>query len=424
MTLKSRVHRKGGRELQKSITARELAKESSRDPDEVLVTLWDQGFDYLDDLDNQLQRSDVPKARRALGIVSPQMRRRLSFWQEALDLSPHELRDYMRSRGIHVSDGARQVPKGALKRFERCLREDPRWTVRMAKLEARLSSDVRENPQGQVDTSDFRWELVGRERDVRHLETEQVKAIHDRLTRDFANGCDPIDPPGLRDPGLLESAIGRPKTSLGGALKYPTVEMAAAALLHSVVQNHAFHNGNKRTALVSLLCFLDQNNLVLTCTEREIFKFVLRVAQHRVVSQGSADRADREVIEIAKWIRANSRVLDRSERPIKWRELKAILRAYDCNFSTPRTGNRLNISRTVEVRRGGFRRHQVIILKHQTHYPDDGREVNRGQLHELRKALRLDEENGVDSEVFYGNVAEVDDFIQRYRTVLRKLAGL
>src|SRR5258708_1626270 len=74
-----------------------------------------------------------------------------------------------------------------------------------------------------------------------------VLVIHNQLVRDFAESGDPIDPPGIRDRGeLLESALSRPQTSIGTTLKYPTIEMAAAALLHALVHNHPFHNGNKR----------------------------------------------------------------------------------------------------------------------------------------------------------------------------------
>lgn len=96
--------------------------------------------------------------------------------------------------------------------------------------------------------------------------------------------------------------MSRPATSLGGQYKYSTIQSAGAALLHSLVQNHAFHNGNKRTALVALLVFLDRNNFVLDSNEDELFKWMLMVASHQLLPSGFAydQMADRETSEIAE----------------------------------------------------------------------------------------------------------------------------
>ncbi len=90
-------------------------------------------------------------------------------------------------------------------------------------------------------------------------------AIHNALVLDFLHQENPIDPPGPRNDDIIASAVFRQHTSIGDVLKYPSVELSAAALLHSLVNNHPFHNGNKRTALVSMLVLLDENELMLTC---------------------------------------------------------------------------------------------------------------------------------------------------------------
>ena len=104
--------------------------------------------------------------------------------------------------------------------------------------------------------------------------------------------------------------MSRPQTALGGHLKYETVELAGAALLHSLVHNHPFHNGNKRTAIVALIVFLDENRCYLTCNEAELFRFVLLVARHAIAEPKDSWLADREVIAAAQWLRGNSRAVD------------------------------------------------------------------------------------------------------------------
>ena len=86
----------------------------------------------------------------------------------------------------------------------------------------------------------------------------------------------------LRDRGLLESAVARPQASAFGADAYPDLAAKAAALLHSLVLNHPFIDGNKRTAVLATLVFLDLNGYVVRWDQREALDFVLRLAQHQV----------------------------------------------------------------------------------------------------------------------------------------------
>ena len=133
------------------------------------------------------------------------------------------------------------------------------------------------------------------------LTVDEVLRVHYALVKLFAEGGDPIVPAGPRPDGLLESAISRPQTAQGKIEKYPTIELKAAALFHSLVGNHPFHNGNKRTALVSTVVYLDRNNRRITATDDELFEFVLRVASHSGEFTGSPDDV---VNEIAQWLKA------------------------------------------------------------------------------------------------------------------------
>jgi len=108
---------------------------------------------------------------------------------------------------------------------------------------------------------------------VEFLTESEVLAIHFALVEFFARESDPITPSGPRDKNLLASALLRPRTSIGEHEKYRTVPQKAAALFHSLVKNHPFHNGNKRTALVGTLAFLDRNgwHLRSDVSDDEIF---------------------------------------------------------------------------------------------------------------------------------------------------------
>jgi death-on-curing protein len=85
----------------------------------------------------------------------------------------------------------------------------------------------------------------------------------------------------LRDLGLLESAVARPQASAFGADAYPDLVSKAAALLHSLVLNHAFVDGNKRTAALATVVFLDLNGCGVRWDQDEALDLILRLADHR-----------------------------------------------------------------------------------------------------------------------------------------------
>lgn len=85
-------------------------------------------------------------------------------------------------------------------------------------------------------------------------------------------------PAEVRDVGLLESALARPRASAFGEDAYPGLSEKAAALLHSLARNHALVDGNKRLALAGTIAFLGLNGLRLTLTNDEAYTFVMDVA--------------------------------------------------------------------------------------------------------------------------------------------------
>lgn len=85
-----------------------------------------------------------------------------------------------------------------------------------------------------------------------------------------------------RDVGLLDSAAARPRASVFGEDAYPTLELKAAALLHSICRNHALVDGNKRLAWQATVVFLDINGLRIRMTHDEAFDLVMAVAEGRL----------------------------------------------------------------------------------------------------------------------------------------------
>lgn len=83
----------------------------------------------------------------------------------------------------------------------------------------------------------------------------------------------------IRDAGLLEAAVARPATSVGGRDAYPSLHEKAAALVHSAVRNHALVDGNKRLGLMLLVVFLGVNGRRLQATNDEAYDLIIAVAE-------------------------------------------------------------------------------------------------------------------------------------------------
>ena len=94
----------------------------------------------------------------------------------------------------------------------------------------------------------------------------------------------------VRDIGLLDAATARPQSSAFGADAYPSIELKAAALLHSLVRNHALADGNKRLGWLANVVFLDINGHPVDLDDNDAFDLVMGVAKGRLDVEQIANR--------------------------------------------------------------------------------------------------------------------------------------
>ncbi len=110
---------------------------------------------------------------------------------------------------------------------------------------------------------------------MRYLTSEQILFIHSRLI-DATGGAH-----GILDIGLLQSAAARPRATFEGKELYPDIFHKAAALMESLIKNHPFVDGNKRTAITSAGIFLRVNGHTLETSQGELERFTLDLATSR-----------------------------------------------------------------------------------------------------------------------------------------------
>lgn len=109
-----------------------------------------------------------------------------------------------------------------------------------------------------------------------YLSLEQVLDLHRRQLRLFGGA------PGLRDRGALESAVARPQMTFGGEDLYPEIDDKAAALMHSLVMNHPFVDGNKRVGAHACVLLLMANGVEPTFSPAELTAITLATARGEV----------------------------------------------------------------------------------------------------------------------------------------------
>ncbi len=126
------------------------------------------------------------------------------------------------------------------------------------------------------------------------LTLEQILVIHEDQIDRYGGSH------GIRELALLESAVFRPQSTFAGEELYSTIFDKASALIHSLVLNHPFVDGNKRTATASMLVFLEINGLTLKVGQKELLKTVLKI-----------ESKDMDIEEIADWLKKNSKSLNR-----------------------------------------------------------------------------------------------------------------
>jgi death-on-curing protein len=100
----------------------------------------------------------------------------------------------------------------------------------------------------------------------------------------------------VKDVGLLDSALARPKTTVFGEDAYPSLSLKAAALAHSIAKNHALVDGNKRTTWALMVSFLIVNGFKHNFTTEKGMNFVLDLATDKLSLENAAELIEQHLI--------------------------------------------------------------------------------------------------------------------------------
>jgi death-on-curing protein len=121
---------------------------------------------------------------------------------------------------------------------------------------------------------------------VRYLTIDEIFTMHDRAIREYGGS------PELMSLGHLEATLAAPRQTMFGEELYPDVFSKAAILFYLLIKNHPFLDGNKRTAFLALMRFLNLNGYTLDATNDELYQFTIDVASSVLTKE-----------EVELWIR-------------------------------------------------------------------------------------------------------------------------
>lgn len=240
--------------------------------------------------------------------------------------------------------------------------------------------------------------------DRAYLNCEDVLDAHYLICDHFLKLGEGIAGFGPKDFGLLSSAVSRQLSSAFGTFIYDDFWDIASSLIFGLINDHPFHDGNKRTAFLSSVFFMMEHGYVPNVEITEVEDFTVEIADYKRVHGHHM-----EVSEISPRFKAMFRKQDnRMSYIVTFRELNSLLRQHDCSIASP-SGNFIN------VYKGETRVAQIG-------FPDWGNEVSRAAISTVRKSTGLIPENGVDAQVFFKGADPLSKLIGVYEEPLRRLA--
>ena len=168
------------------------------------------------------------------------------------DDEQHALRQLAAAEGISMQEAARRAVRDYVARSR------PPGSSRRSRRSHHRGARRCPRPAGEVTEP------------VEYLDLDDLIELATRLLG---------DPPPIRDIGLLGSAVARPQTTVFGDDAYPDVWIKAAALLQSIVNDHALIDGNKRLGWLATAVFLDINGIpITTAANSDVYQLVIDIA--------------------------------------------------------------------------------------------------------------------------------------------------
>lgn len=264
----------------------------------------------------------------------------------------------------------------------------------------------------------LRWEAKLDLRDDRDdgVCVRRVLQAHFLIADYFANDHDePISCIGPRDLNLLYSAVLRQHTEYDGYKKWTNLRDKIATLFFGIVKNHAFHDGNKRTAFLIVLDQIKSKlGRTLSVSKDKLELLTIRTAANELnlyeEYDAYRDSPDWQILIISRLLEKYTRKIHTKIPSVTFRKLNYHLTRFGYSLENP-DGNKIGVFRLSD--------HQRIAS---TGFPGWTRQVPKGDMIRILKASGLTQENDYDYQVLFEGADHLKSLIREFREPLLRLA--
>lgn len=232
---------------------------------------------------------------------------------------------------------------------------------------------------------------------------------------------------GPKNLNLLHSTLSRQFSGYDGKVKWKTEMEVCASLFWGLIKNHAFHDVNKRTAVLSLFYHLVKIKRYPNEPHKVYEQLAICVAANTLDEYPTYrkynGKLDSEVLFIADFLLHHTRKMEKTEYKISYRQLDQILRKYKFGLVNP-DRNQIDLVKFSDETVGLLNRKTIIREKRITSigFPGWTRQVNVDAAKQVRRLTGLTHDNGYDSETFYHEADSLPVLINEFQGLLKKLA--
>lgn len=279
---------------------------------------------------------------------------------------------------------------------------------------------------------------------VNILTKKSLINLHNLLSENthLLDEMDPVEPRGIKNMGMLESAIGRQFTGYGDFYKYPDCFSNCATLTYGIIKNHSFHNGNKRAGLLALIKHLYINGYVLSpkLSSDELYEFLIAIADSKIqefsykyrkkyilIRKKSEKREnpiwdlDTKIKYLALWIRKNARPKKTTLKgDVKVSDLKRFLE--NKGIKLEQRGTSIEVYSEKENKFLGIPWGSKKINQKKYSLGNNRTMIGKGTLGTLRKDFNLTKADGIDNTFFYNEGSFLDFEIKTYKRLIYRLS--
>ncbi len=275
---------------------------------------------------------------------------------------------------------------------------------------------------------------------INTLTTDCIIHLHDLLSKNYhlLKKMDPVEPKGVKNMTILESAVYRQQIGSDGWYKYDTVFKNCATLMFGLIKNHPFHNGNKRVAFLATIKHLFENGYVIKpdIKHSEIYEVLLGLADRNISiffenlnksifphSKPIQKWSDEKIIDtLSIWLRrvCESKNLSRKSK-IRVQYLRELLEMK--GIKSEINGTFLNLYQIRDRKiLGIFKSSQEIFNQRTYGMGNSMSEVGIKLLTLIRKDYNLTQKDGFDNISFYDSESFLDQEIISYKQIIYKLS--